>query len=165
MEITDPIGRFFYELMTSKKPKPNEGDNKLFIWGFKYLAGALFFKLHAKYYDFWRWSTRYYPFSLLFKDRLFHYKNQSVNKFMIRLEKLINKAKLNTTILTGEYGGQISIFNGTFNKSADNTPANIELIDKVLQDEFESIYTRENKEGFRILVPTEMLVNMRVLES
>lgn len=165
MEITDPAGRFFYQLMTSKKPKPNEGDNALFVWGLKYLTGLSFFKLHGKYYDFWRWSTQYYPFSLLYQDRLFHHKNQSVNKFMIKLQSLINKANIQTTILTGEYGGQFCEFYGTFNKKSDNTPENIELIDKELQEKFDTIYTRENKEGFKVLVPTQMLVSMEVLES
>ena len=165
MEITDPTALYFYKLMTSKKPKPSEGDNKLFIWGLKYLAGLSFFKLHGKYYDFWRWSTQYYPFSLLYQDRLFHHKNQSVNKFMIKLQNLINKAKIQTTILTGEYGGQFCEFYGTFNKKSDNTPKNTELIDKALQEKFDTIYTRENKEGFKVLVPTQMLVSMSVLEN
>ena len=165
MEIANPIARFFYGLLTSKKPRKKESNNALFIWGLKYLAGLSFFKLHRKYSDFWRWSTQYYPFSLLYQDRLFHHKNQSVNKFMLRLQNLINKANIQTTILTCEYGGQFCEFYGTFNKKSDNTPENIELIDKELQEKFDTIYTRENKEGFRVLVPTQMLVGMGVLES
>ena len=165
MEITDPTARFFYQLMTSKKPKEKDGDNALFIWGLKYLVGLSFFKISGKYYDFWRWSTQYYPFSLLYQDRLFHHNNQSVNKFMIRLQNLINKANIKTTILTGEYGGQFCEFYGTFNKKSDNTPDNIEQITKVLQEKLDTIYTRENKKGFRVLVPTQMLVSMEVLEN
>lgn len=165
MEIEDPIARYFYGLLTTKKPKEKEGDNALFIWGLKYLVGLSFFKISGKYYDFWRLSTQYYPFSLLYQDRLFHYKNQSVNKFMIKLQNLINRSNIKTTILTGEYGGQFCEFYGTFNKKSENTPGNIELIDKALQEKLDTIYTRDNKDGFKVLVPTQMLVNMNVLSE
>lgn len=76
---------------------------------------------------------------------------------MIRLENLIKKAKLKTRILSGEYGEQFNEFYGTFHNKSDKTQGNIEKIGSLLQKEFGTIYTRENKNGFKILVPTQML--------
>src|SRR3990167_5946517 len=129
MVIQDYLAHLCYGFLTSKKPGEKDGKNAFFIWLLKYLAGQYFFTLHEKYYDFWSWATQYYPFSLFYQNRAFHYKNLPIDKFMLKLQNLIGKANIPTTIMTGEYGVHFCEFYGTFNKKSDNTPENIQTID------------------------------------
>lgn len=125
----------------------------------------MYFILSKIYYEFWRRATRYFPFSLFYQDRLFHYKNHKINRFMIRLQNKIKKFGINTMILKGQNCGLMIEFYGTFNNKKDKTVHNFEKMEKLLQESFETIYIRENNEGFTILVPAEMLINMKVIEK
>lgn len=165
MKIEGRTGKFFYKLLTTKPPGKNKDDKEFFVWLLKYLLGLSFFKLHSTYYDFWRWATRYFPFSILYQDRLFHYDNLPVNEFMIELERLILKKGIKTTILKGEYESLFCVFYGLFDKKSDKSPENIEIISSLLQAKYNTVYTSLHESGFKIIVPTEMLKSMNVLRQ
>ena len=118
---------------------------------------ALLYLLFNKYYcNFISKITAYYPFSLLWQDRLYHHKVLSVNKLMKKFENISKKAKLNIKVFRGRHLGETCEFDVFFNEKGDKEKS-IEKLEKILQNEFGTVYVRpgDNNET-KIIMPTEL---------
>ncbi len=78
----NPVNNFFNRLRLDKKPGKNATDNELFWWVFKYYSAVLYFAIMVFYLRFLAYATRYFPFSILYKDKLFHYDNRFIRKWV-----------------------------------------------------------------------------------
>lgn len=158
MRTQSPISYFFYKLLYT--PRPNfktASDREKFMWAVKYFSGLWYIKLKNKYDDFISWLTQYYPFSLFYQTRLFHAWNLPARDFMVKLEDVARKAHKDIAITDGQAEVAGVDFYGYFHGRTKNKDRALQVLEKVLQKEFGSIYVRDHEAGFRILIPTELL--------
>lgn len=66
--------------------------------------------VHAIHDQFWGFVTRYYPFSLLYSDRLFHAGNQDVKAFINELEVYAKEIHLPFFIQSGDTSAPMMMF-------------------------------------------------------
>lgn len=111
----------------------------------------------AQYYKFMGWLTRYYPFSLLYQNRLFHAKNAHLTAFMTRLEEIVKEADGNILLFKVLHDEGIAEFSGILYGKMVNKKKKIREIEKVLQDKLQVAYVRYNHGLLHILIPTEDL--------
>lgn len=152
------ISNFFYKLLKTKPPNWGGDPNKeQLLYLMKYYSAKGYFCLSGKFYNFIGRITKYYPFSLLFQNRLFHYQNIPYRNFMERLEKIGDKSNIRIFIHSGQGEGQITEFYGKFlgrPKDKDRLLMNLE---QALRNEFGTIYVRVAKSKLRIIIPTKIL--------
>lgn len=157
MDDLDRVSNFFYSCLTARKPRVDGREWKLFWWATKYWSAQLYFLLYRKYCSFWSWATQYYPFSLLFQDRLFHHKNRPIDDLMTRFEYILKKEGLKTKIYSGMHSEPLSEFYGTFVNQSDFNSVMLEKIEELLKSKYEDIYVRPHEHGFKVLISTDIL--------
>ena len=106
---------------------------------------------------FWGFVTRYYPFSLLYSDRLFHAGNQDVKAFINELEVYAKEIHLPFLIQSGDTSAPMMMFHVVQRGYRLKKAAYLEQLKEKLQSKYESIYLQDKVDGFTILVPTSML--------
>lgn len=150
------ITRFFYDLLDTKRPNWSKAsDKERLFYLIKYFSGFFFFALGNRYHTFISWLTQYYPFSLLYKDRLFHHDNLKVREIMIKFEKIAKKEGINTLVLSGGIEGGMAELIGYLNKGTKNRQKVLGNLESALQKVYDTIYVRDQGDQFRILIPTE----------
>jgi len=102
------------------------------------------------------WLTQYYPFSLLYRDRLFHYNNLRVNKLMLRMENVALKAGVEILILSGGTGEYMAEMIGHLDPKTKNRPGIITILETAFQDKYGTIFVRDEGDNVRILIPNEI---------
>lgn len=156
-EKLDSISNYFYKSIKRKPPSKKASDKEIFSYEFKYCLAALFFALGNTYHEGITKITKYYPFSLLFRDRLYHYDNIKVRSLMIKLEEIAKNADIDILILRGNQENQMNVFYGLIDKRTENRDKICQLLEKTLQKEYGTVYVRDNGKEVNILIPTEML--------
>ena len=106
---------------------------------------------------FWGFVTRYYPFSLLYPDRLFHAHNQDVKAFVKELEIYSKEIHLPFLIQSGDTSAPMMMFHVVQRGYKLKKAAYLEKLKEKLQEKYESIYLQDKADGFTILVPTSMV--------
>lgn len=150
------ITRFFYDLLDAKRPNWSKASDKERLkYLLKYYLGFCFFTLGNRYHSFISWITQYYPFSLLYKDRLFHHDNLKVRELMIEFENIAKKEGINTLVLSGGIEGGMAKLIGFLDKGTKNRQKVLSDLETALQKVYETIYVRDHGNEFRILIPTQ----------
>lgn len=153
----DPIANFFDNLQENKPSLWKTASSKdRFVYLTKLYSSLLLFKTRDRYYLFIGWITKYYPFSLLYRDRLIHHDNLIVKKFMIKIENIARKTSVKIFILNGKREEVMTEFIGYLDRKTKNRSGAITILETALQKEYQSIYVRDEGERVRILLPTEV---------
>ena len=153
------ITKFFYKLLQTKRPNfKTATDREKFIFVLKYLAGRIYFEIMGEYHKFISLITKYYPFSLLYRTRLIHAANKPYSDFMWTIEGAAKEKDINVRVWNGHGFGEIAEFYGVFVKRIANKSLAMTNLEKVLQDKFGTVDVRKNPKGFKIIVPTSLIV-------
>ena len=151
------IVRFFYSLLITKRPNyKKDSDKEILIYNIKFYTGLSFFNLGNLYHSFITRLTAHYPFSLLYKDRLYHHDNIKVKKFMDNLEKIAKKAGINIFLLKGGIENEIVELIGYVDSKGKKRQKVLNDLENILQKRFENIYIRDNEDMFKLLIPTNL---------
>lgn len=148
----NPVDNFFNKLRLSKKPAINATDKELFWWAIKHYASVLYFVIMVLYLRFLTFATRYFPFSFLYKDKLFHYDNRFIRKWVDKIEKVDPRV----IVLNGDRSGHYYELEMEFRKKIINMDHELQTLEKLLQKKFntQNIYVRKGEdEKGRILIP------------
>ncbi len=152
------ILKTFYNWLNSPKPRKSATNIEFIIWGIKMHAAILFFtKIGPKYHQFITWITRYFPFSLLFRETLLHADNVKVRDLMDILKNISGKEGISISINDGEWGRYFSILHGTFEKKPKSFEESMTKLEKIFIKKYPSFYFRRLKNKFDVLVPTEII--------
>jgi len=150
------VTKFFYDLLDSKRPNWEKAtDKERIVYLLKYYTGQSFFTIGNLYHSFISWITQYYPFSLLYKDRLFHHDNLKVRTLMIKIEKIAKKEGINTLVLSGGIEGEMAELIGYLDKGIRNRQKVLGNLETTLQKVYDTVYVRDLGDKFRILIPTK----------
>jgi len=150
-----PVTNFFYDLLNTKRPNwKKASDKERLLYLVKYYSGLCFFNLGNSYHSFISWITQYYPFSLLYKDRLFHHDNLKARSFMIKIENLAKKSGINILVLSGGNQDEMTELIGYLDRKTKNRLNDIKTLEAVLQNKYETVYVRDDGDKVRILIPT-----------
>lgn len=153
------IARYFSYLSLTKRPRKNAPDSEWFYYFVKHYIGESFFVLVNKYHAFITYLTRYYPFSLLYKDRLFHAANKPGSDFMRTLEDTAWSKDFLIRVISGQELGETAEFIGKFEGKIHDREKVLGELEKVFQSKYGSIYVRDINPDFRVLVPTTLVYN------
>lgn len=149
--------RLFFEWMNTPKPNPKRASwREELVFGFKVISGTIYFALGMAQQRLVSWITKYYPFSLLWRDKLYHAKNLPVRDLMNRLEVLSRKIGAPIMLTGGEEKNDYSEIEGYFEGRVHNRSAAIKKLERGLQAKFSSLYVRRTDMGIKIIVPTEV---------
>lgn len=125
----------------------------------KRAIAILLFYIMMKWHDrFWEFVTRYYPFSLLYRDRFFHAENKPVKRFIHELEEYGKSIHLPFYIRGGDGSEAMALFwaKQTGGRKLKKEEYLRKLQEK-LQEKYETIYLSPQLNGFTIHVPTSMV--------
>ena len=151
------IIRFFYDLLHSKRPNWKKASEKeQIVYLIKYYTGLGFFTLGNSYHLFITRITGHYPFSLLYRDRLFHHDNLKVRSIMTKIEKIADKAGINVSILSGDIEENTVEMIGYLDQGKKDRQSILKSLEETLQEQFGSIYIRDNGDNIRILMPVDL---------
>lgn len=104
--------------------------------------------------------TRYYPFSLLFKNKMLHYNYRREKGLAVYLEKQMNRRK-NPFYVNGlDYDRYFTTFHGYFLNKPGKMMEKLlaEIVEAKLHLEKGNVFVRDvDKNKVKILVPTENL--------
>lgn len=143
---------FICNLLLPKSDKTKQGDSNI-------SGGMIIIFIINKIHDrFWGFITKYYPFSLLYRDRFFNAQNKGVKTFIDELEAYVQKEHLPLLIESGDGSGLMTRFRAKQmgGKKIKKEEYLRQLLEK-LQVKYETIYIRSEAKGFTIQVPTSMV--------
>src|SRR3989344_3804270 len=147
--ITSAVKLLTYPTDKEEAIKKKPSDLEIIARGLKSDLNSLLYKVGG-------WLTRYYPFSLLFTDRLFHPKNAKLDKFVIKIAKLARKNKVPIYIHGSEIEGNMYQLNAVFHEPVKGN--SLKKLETVLQKLLGTVYVRRGeKKQIRILMPTEIM--------
>lgn len=152
------ISEFFYKLLRTKKPPETAEEKEKFIFVLKYLVGYSYCNIVGEYHNFIHEITKYYPFSLLYRNRLFHAANKPYSDFMWAIQGTAREKGMNIRVWEGQDFGDTAEFYGTFRKKGLNKDSAKVNLEKILQEKFGTVYVRDNSKGFKIIVPMSLIV-------
>lgn len=147
------IGRKFASYLSIEEKAPSDltelSDFEIIMRGLKHDLDSFIYKLGG-------WITKYYPFSLMFRDRLFHPNNAKLDKFVIKLAKLARKNKVPIYVYGSEIDGNLYQLNAVFHDPVKRN--SLKKLEAILQKLLGTVYVRRGKKKqIRILMPTEMM--------
>ncbi|MFZ5844961.1 MAG: hypothetical protein ACOY0S_00645 [Patescibacteria group bacterium] len=136
-------------------PKNVETKQSGFDKGLRVMLILAIQKIHD---GFWRFATQYYPFSLLYRDRLFHERNKPIQGFIAELEAYARTINLPFIIRAGDGSEAMALFwaQQTGGKRLKKEEY-LQKLQEKLQAKYETIYLRAEANGFTIHVPTSMV--------
>lgn len=152
----DKVFSFFLKLYESPQPPHHEDITKGEVWWVTRVAVAtLFFYLHRKKADAVQYLTRFYPFSLLFDDRLFvHHKYKYHRELIYELEEVARNAHVDMTILNGQGGDPYSEFLAYVDAKGKGKSEILKKLESAFSENYSYILVRNTRGGIRLLVPT-----------
>lgn len=126
----------------------------------RYLAHFLLISLMLMDATIIRFLTRFFPFSLLYKDTLGHAKNMPLKMFVDSMEKYLKEQRMPVLIKSGDLDPPLAtLFVVPRGKYRISKHAYLIKLEELLQKEYQTVFVRDYKTGFRILVSTEILNN------
>ena len=144
---------FFNRLVHYKKSKTKDSEYEEIAWEINRLAGLLYFEFGKMYQNFITKITKYYPFSLLYRDRIYHYQFQLLRKRITKIEKLVKKFGINLLITHNEIHGNYTVYKSIFTSKPD--PKKLKQLEHNLQTKFSDVFVRKNKNGISFIFPKE----------
>lgn len=160
-KLIDAVGNWCVKFINSPRPDFKKiSDAEAWIYICKYIFVCGYFKSYNIFTRFVSWITQYYPFSLLFTDRLFHHRNLVVSNFMTKMEEIAGKIGVKVFIPTGFHDELITHFYGRLYCHRKSREDKIKIMEAALQKEYETIYVRDKKSFIEISIPTETLVSV-----
>lgn len=136
----------------------NSSNYKKFYLIFKQHLALLIARIFNNYRGFISKITKYYPFSLFWQDKLYHHNHLPARNLMTKFENISKKANLDIHVFQGGYSNGMCNFEVIFDNEIRDKEKTIQKLEKVLQNEFASVYVRpEENNGIRILIPAELL--------
>lgn len=149
--------KFYYHYLrfTDKKNKNNDWD--FFMVILLFIPALLYLGIHK----FVPVITKYYPFSLLFQNKLIHYKYTKERNLSDYIEKSMTKNGYPFNVKGVERDKYFITFHGLFFKGRTKNGDSVlfKIIESKLKLEKGSIYLRDNdKNMVRIIVPTEYIL-------
>ncbi len=158
------ISYFFYKLFNSKPPKNlNENSIETYLWLLKFYTGLAYYNFHSLYLVILSYLTRYFPFSLFYKNTLVHYSNRGLKRFIEEIEKIVKKSGYSINITDGDWASaEMYEFSGYFYGKKIDLETSYQKMEKALQNKFKDFYVRRSEElnKFRILIPTETYIEL-----
>jgi len=154
------VNIFFNNLLYSKEPVTKNDDltTEEAIWVFKRLSAMAYFGLGKLYQKFITWITRYYPFSLLYTDKIYHSRHQHLRLIINKIEKLIAQFGIKALIVSNEVNENYTVYKTLFSKKPD--PNQLAHLETNLQNKLGSVYIRIDRQSMNILLPNEVLNNI-----
>jgi hypothetical protein len=150
--------RLFYKWFMTPKP---EGKNLTFwnelIFIFKVLSARLYFFLGRKQIEFVGWVTQYYPFSLLWRERLYHSKNLKVRNLMDEIRDVAKKSGLYIILLGGGNFTDYCEMEGDFTRRVRNKALALKKLETCLIKTYKIVYVRELDRGFKLILPNNLI--------
>jgi len=117
--------------------------------------------LERVYYFFVAFLVQFYPFSNLYKDRLFHPSNQKLKYFIIQIEKIAKKVKVPILFYGSEVDGSMLQFNAIHKKALRRN--DLKKLEASLQEKLGSVYIRKaDKDRLRILMPVDIMETYKI---
>lgn len=111
---------------------------------------------------FWGFLTKFYPFSLLYRDRLFNAQNRNIKNFIDELEKYAREVHLPLLIESGDSSSIMSLFSAKqIGSKRMKKELYLKQLSEKLQAKYETIYLKNETSGFKIQVPTNMVRGMQ----
>lgn len=104
-------------------------------------------------------STAYFPFSLLFQDRLFHAKNLKARSLMINMEDLAKTIGISIYIDSGHFERTYSVLVGKFTRGGINKEEALEKMQKLFQEKIGNVFVQNQDTGFRVLVDSHLVTD------
>jgi hypothetical protein len=106
--VSNSIFLFFVDMLkdSSQELAHAPSDTSPLLPVSKYYLARGYFWLNYVCLRLLAWLTRYFPFSLLFQDRMIHARNQPIDKLMRRIEDAAESAGLPLRIVSGQDVGQ-----------------------------------------------------------
>ena len=157
------VTNFFYNLLNTKPPKwKTASDKDRLTYLAKYYSAVYFFEIGNSYHSFISWITQYYPFSLLYRERLFHHKNLKVGKLMDKITNTAGKANINISILSGTREKIMAELIANLDKKPKDKATVLNNLENALQKKYGTIYVRGKGKKVRILIPNltfESIIN------
>lgn len=158
MKIIDFIlDKFFLHYSRMKDKKNNSSGFDMLIVILLMIPAAIIVNL-PKIIPF---ITRYYPFSLLFRNKLLHFKYRKERELADYLERQMKKRKKPFHVIGVTFDRFFVTFHGHFFKKPGKMMENLlaDIIEAKLRLEKGNVYVRGvDKNEIKILVPTENLI-------
>lgn len=150
--------RTFADWFSDKYPSKYSRKSKRFKFYLKWYVGYLFFAhIGPAYHHFVSKITAYYPFSLLYKDRLIHADNIKARDLMRGMEAIAESNGIPVCINDGYWDRQLSVFYGKLIKRGVAKQDAVQKLQQLFQDKYGTVYVQDEKRGFRVLVDTNLL--------
>jgi uncharacterized membrane protein len=152
------VMRLFYNWIRTPKPSSKNSNFQIeSIFLFKVLSSKLYFYLGKMQMIFISWLTQYYPFSLLWQDRLFHANNLRVRDLMDEMAVVSKKSGLSIMLYGGGYFSDYSEIEGKFTKRVHSKNESMKKLEKCLQSKYEALYVRNTEKGFKLIIPNDLI--------
>ncbi len=103
------------------------------------------------------WITRFFPFSRLFSDRLFHVDNLKARNLMRGMEDVAKAAGIPVYINDGHRDRNFSVFYGKMERGGINKERAVIKMQELFREKFGDVYVQNEKLGFRVLVDSRMV--------
>lgn len=152
------ITGFFYRSVTTPRPKTgNASEWQMTSYGIKFIFGALYFRMGGKWHDLVSYITRYYPFSLLWRDRLYHAQNLPVRNLMNAMQKVAEKTQIPIVLIGGHSWSEYGEIEGKFLQDVKDTEIARKKLEEAFQAKFGLVYVRVDGENLKVIVPNSLL--------
>lgn len=153
---------FFYQSLYSwliaRKPSKTASEKQLTVYDLKYVIAWFFFSyIGPAYHRFITWITRYYPFSLLYKGSILHATAIKARKLMRGMEAVAKRSGIPVYINDGHWDRDFSVFYGKLEKKGMSKQDAVGQLQDLFQAKYGTIYVRDEKTGFRVLVDSNLL--------
>lgn len=113
------------------------------------------------YYYFVVRLVQFYPFSYLYKDRLFHPSNKKLKRFISKIETIARKASAHILIYGSQVDSSIYQFNAAIKKPLRRN--GLKKLETTLQDKLGTIYVRKDKKNYiRIIMPLDTFERLQI---
>ena len=103
--------------------------------------------------EFISYVTKFFPFSLLYKESLIHTDNKELKMFIYNLEEYLRSKKMPILVKSGDLTTPLAtLYARPLGHYKNNKIEYLEKLEFELQKKYQTVYVREQKTGFRILI-------------
>lgn len=137
-----------------KQVPESERNGVYFRW---YIAHLYFSKIGPSWQNLISKMTAYFPFSLMFSDRLYHANNIKARNLMREMESVAANKKMPIYIKNGYADRNYSVFLGIIEKKGQDKESFLKELQTLLQAKYGNVYVQNQESGFRILIDNQIL--------
>lgn len=153
---------FFYKLYNAKFPKSFDKKSiDFYRWAIPHYTGLAYYNWIHLRSIFFPVVTKYFPFSLLFKNRLGHYSNRGVKRLLDDIENEAKKAGYSAGFIDNNPAYLFNEFSFYFTQNVENYDKAIHLIEKQLQKKYKDVYVRGAESNkFTIIISSDKFLEL-----